>query len=120
MTDPVRNPSRSRRCNRGLTLPNVTVKRAECSGSWEDAEFGMIRKPEDLPENAADKHFAEECCRYEQPTANCGSVGRGSISALVGLHGMHSIPGMVGFALHEHYGCTSTKASHSGYSVFSR
>lgn len=25
----------------------------------------MIRKPEDLPENAADKHFAEECCRYE-------------------------------------------------------
>ena len=26
----------------------------------------MIRKPEDLPENAADIHFAEECCRYEQ------------------------------------------------------
>ena len=26
----------------------------------------MIRKPEDLPEYAADKHFAEECCRYEQ------------------------------------------------------
>jgi hypothetical protein len=64
------NPSRSRRCNRGLTLPNVTVKRAPSPGSWEDAEFGMIRKPEDLPENAADKHFAEECCRYEQTMSN--------------------------------------------------
>ena len=110
MTSSAGNPSRSRRCNRGLTLPNVTVKRAECSGSWEDAEFGMIRKPEDLPENATDKHFAEECCRYEQTAANSGSVWRCLRSALVGLHGFHSIPGMAGFALHELRGCTLTNA----------
>ena len=70
----------------------------------------MIRKPEDLPENAADKHFAEECCRYEQTAANSGSVRRCLRSALVGLHGYHSIPGMAGFALHELRDRASTTA----------
>lgn len=110
MTSSAGNPSRSRRCNRGLTLPNVTVKRAECSGSWEDAEFGMIRKPEDLPENATDEHFAEECCRYEQTAANSGSVWRCVSSALLGLRGFYSIPGMAGFALHELRDRASTTA----------
>ena len=70
----------------------------------------MIRKPEDLPENATDKHFAEECCRYEQTAANSGSVRRCLRSALVGLHGYHSIPGMAGFALHELRDRASTTA----------
>ena len=69
----------------------------------------MIRKPEDLPENATDKHFAEECCRYEQTPANSGSVWRCLSSALVGLHGVYSIPGMAGFC------CARTPGLHLDY-----
>lgn len=47
----------------------------------------MIRKPEDLPEDAADKHFAEECCRYEQTPVNLGSAWRCQNSASVNLSG---------------------------------
>ena len=73
----------------------------------------MIRKPEDLPENATDKHFAEECCRYEQTAANSGSAWRRLSPASVMRHGIYSIPGMALLALQELHGCTLRNAPSS-------
>ena len=83
------------------------MKRADGSGSWEDAEIGMIRKPEDLPENATDKHFAEECCRYEPTTANSGSAWRCLNSAAGRVYGVDFLSsGMEDFAGFNHSSTT--------------